>query len=221
MTVYTRRDLILMTTATTGTGTITLGTAVTGFKAFVSGDDGKTFRYSIRDGAHSETGYGVYTHSGTTFTRNVIESTNSNSAISLSGSAEIAVAPIAADVTDALKREWGIACSDESTALTTGAAKATFHAPRQMTLAEVIAELSTVQASGSTFTVDINVNDSSILSTKLTIDNTEATSLTADAAAVISSTAIAKGDKITIDIDQIGNGTAKGLKVWLLGEVHP
>jgi hypothetical protein len=221
MTVYTRRDLVLVTTSTTGTGTITVGAAVTGFKAFVAGDDGKTFRYSIRDGANSETGYGVYTHSGATLTRNVIESTNSNSAISLSGSAEVAIAPLADDITDAFKREWGIACSDEATALTTGTAKATFHAPRQMTLAEVIAELSTAQASGSIFTVDINKNGSTILSTKLTIDNTEKTSITAATAPVISDTAIAKGDEITVDIDQIGTSGAKGLKVWLLGQVHP
>lgn len=103
MTVFTRRDLIRMTIASTGTGsTVTLDTAVAGFKPFVSGDDGKLFRYAIvnPDGLHRETGWGEYTHSGTTFTRNVIESTNANSPISLASGAEIAVAPLASDFDD-------------------------------------------------------------------------------------------------------------------------
>jgi hypothetical protein len=33
----------------------------------------------------------------------------------------------------------------------------------------------------------------------------------------MSDTSLAKGAKITIDIDQIGDGTAKGLKVYLIG----
>lgn len=97
----TRKNLVRMNVSTVGTGSpVTLTTAVTGFKAFAAGDDGLTFRYVIRDGAHSEVGYGVYTHSGTTFTRNVIESTNADSAISLSGSAQIACAPLAEDILD-------------------------------------------------------------------------------------------------------------------------
>jgi len=56
-----------------------------------------------------------------------------------------------------------------------------------------------------------------ILSTKLTIDNTEKTSTTAATAAVISDTALADDAEITIDIDQIGDGTAKGLKITLIG----
>jgi len=52
---------------------------------------------------------------------------------------------------------------------------------------------------------------------KVTIDNTEKTSTTAATPAVISDTSIADDAEITIDIDQIGNGTAKGLKVTLIG----
>jgi len=57
----------------------------------------------------------------------------------------------------------------------------------------------------------------SILSTKLTIDNGESTSITAATPAVVSDTLIAKGSKVTVDIDQIGDGTAKGLLVTLIG----
>jgi hypothetical protein len=89
--------------------------------------------------------------------------------------------------------------------------------PHAMTLTGVRASLSTAQASGSIFTVDINEGGTSVLSTKLTIDNTEKTSTTAATAAVISDSALADDAEITIDIDQIGDGTAKGLKVVLIG----
>lgn len=111
-----------------------------------------------------------------------------------------------------------VAVSDETTALTTGTAKVTFRMPYAMTLTSVRASLSTAQTSGSIFTVDINESGSTILSTKLTIDNTEKTSTTAATAAVISDTALADDAEITIDIDQVGDGTAKGLKVILIGK---
>ena len=79
------------------------------------------------------------------------------------------------------------------------------------------AALTTPQTSGSIFTVDINEAGATILSTKLTIDNGEATSVTAATPPVISDTALAKGAKVTVDIDQIGDGTAKGLSVTLIG----
>ncbi len=110
-----------------------------------------------------------------------------------------------------------IACSDEATALTAGTAKITFRMPYAMTLTSVRASLSTAQTSGSIFTVDINESGSSVLSTKLTIDNTEKTSTTAAAGPVISDGNLADDAEITIDIDQVGDGTAKGLKVTLIG----
>ena len=113
--------------------------------------------------------------------------------------------------------ELVVAASDETTALTAGTAKITFRMPRAVTLTAVRASLTTAQASGSIFTVDINEGGTSILSTKLTIDNTEKTSTTAATPPVISDTSLADDAEITIDIDQIGNGTAKGLKVMLIG----
>jgi hypothetical protein len=113
--------------------------------------------------------------------------------------------------------ELVVAASDETTALTTGTAKITFRMPRAVTLTSVRASLTTAQASGSIFTVDINEAGTSILSTKLTIDNTEKTSTTAATPPVISDTALADDAEMTIDIDQIGDGTAKGLKVTLIG----
>lgn len=110
-----------------------------------------------------------------------------------------------------------IAASDESTALTTGTAKVTFRMPHAMTLTGVRASLSTAQASGLILTVDIEESGSTILSTKITIDNTEKTSVSAATAAVISDASLADDAEITINIDQVGDGTAKGLKVTLIG----
>ncbi|TXH12493.1 MAG: DUF2793 domain-containing protein [Hyphomicrobiaceae bacterium] len=109
-----------------------------------------------------------------------------------------------------------IAVSDETTALTAGATKVTFRMPYAFTLTAVRASLSTAQSSGSILTVDINEGGASVLSTKLTIDNSEKSSTTAATAAVISDPALADDAEITIDIDQVGTGGA-GLKVVLIG----
>jgi hypothetical protein len=66
-------------------------------------------------------------------------------------------------------------------------------------------------------TIDVNDSGTTILSTKLTIDNTEKTSTTAATARVISDTALADDAEITIDVDQVGDGTGAGLKVYLIG----
>lgn len=89
-----------MSTATTGTGTITLGSAVAGFLSFADAGvaNGSTVTYGIRDGTSSEIGRGVYTSSGTTLTRTVLKSTNSGSAINLSGTAQVFITPSAEDV---------------------------------------------------------------------------------------------------------------------------
>ena len=110
-----------------------------------------------------------------------------------------------------------LAASDETTALTTGTSKVTFRMPYAFALSAVRASLTTAQTSGSLLTIDINDSGTTILSTKLTIDNTEKTSTTAATPPVISDTSLDDDTEITIDIDQIGDGTAKGLKVTLIG----
>jgi len=108
-----------------------------------------------------------------------------------------------------------VACSDETTNISTGNAKVTFRMPYAMTLTEVRASLSTASSSGLV-TVDINEGGSTILSTKLTVDANEKTSTTAATPAVISDAALADDAEITIDIDGAGTG-AKGLKVTFIG----
>lgn len=116
-----------------------------------------------------------------------------------------------------IKTVLAVACSDETTALAAGTSKTVFRMPHAMTVTEVRASLTTAQTSGSIFTVDINEGGTSIISTKLTIDNTEKTSTTAATPPVISDSSLADDAEISIDIDQIGDGTAKGLKVYLIG----
>jgi len=110
-----------------------------------------------------------------------------------------------------------IACSDETTALTTGAGKATFRMPFALTVTDVKASVTTAPT-GAALTVDVNDGGTSILSTKLTIDATEKTSETAATAAVISDTALADDAEVTIDIDAVGSTVAgAGLKVTIVG----
>jgi hypothetical protein len=118
-------NLARMTTATTGTGTITLGSAVSGFLTFAQAgvQDGETVRYAIKDGSNSEIGYGVYTSSGTTLTRNVLKSTNSDAAINLSGSAEVIITPAAED----LLRLPGVGLHNGKITESHAANAATFH----------------------------------------------------------------------------------------------
>jgi len=89
-----------MSTSTTGTGTITLGSALSGYQSFAQAGitNGQTVRYAIEDSTNFEIGSGVYTSSGTTLTRNVTESSNSDNAINLSGSGEVFITASAADI---------------------------------------------------------------------------------------------------------------------------
>ena len=87
-------------TATTGTGTITLGASESGYQTFADAgvSDGNTVRYVIEDGDNWEIGTGTYTASGTTLSRTVSESSNSDAALNLSGSAVVYVAATEADL---------------------------------------------------------------------------------------------------------------------------
>jgi hypothetical protein len=101
-----------MTTATTGTGTLTLGSAVDGFQTFANAGvaDADVVRYVIEDGDAWEIGSGTYTATGTTLTRTVAESSNADSALNLTGEAVVYVA-----ATDATFREESVGTITSST----------------------------------------------------------------------------------------------------------
>ena len=59
------KDRVQETTTTTGTGTVTLAGAVSGFQTFAAIGDGNTCYYAITSGTDWEVGLGTYTASGT------------------------------------------------------------------------------------------------------------------------------------------------------------
>ena len=85
-------NLAKMTTATGGTGAITLGSAVSGYITFSGAgvQDEDVVSYGIADGANSEVGYGTYiAASGILNRTTILKSTNSDTAIDLSGTAVV------------------------------------------------------------------------------------------------------------------------------------
>lgn len=111
-----------------------------------------------------------------------------------------------------------MACSDETTALTTGTGKVVFRAPYAFTLTAVRASVTTAPTGGTLLTVDVNESGTTLLSTKLTFDASEKTTTTAATPAVISDSAIADDAEISVDIDAVGSTIAgAGLKVTLIG----
>lgn len=80
-------DRVKETTTTTGTGTVTLGGAATGFQSFSAIGNGNNTYYTIagQGTAEWEVGIGTYTSSGTTLSRDtVLSSSNSGSKVNFS-----------------------------------------------------------------------------------------------------------------------------------------
>ena len=93
-----------VSTSTSGTGTVTLGSAFDGFFTFAEAgaQDADVVSYTIEDGNDVEIGRGTYTASGTTLSRDTvllskIGGTAGTSKINLSGSATVFITGLAED----------------------------------------------------------------------------------------------------------------------------
>jgi hypothetical protein len=86
-------DRVQETTATTGTGTITLAGAVAGYQSFAVVGNGNTTFYCITNGSQWEVGIGTYTSSGTTLARTTVlsNSDGNTSPITLVGASNVFV----------------------------------------------------------------------------------------------------------------------------------
>lgn len=112
-----------------------------------------------------------------------------------------------------------LAASDETADLTVADGKVIFRAPFAFTISSVSASVSAAPV-GSAIVVDLAKNGTSVLSTLLTIDANEKTSLSASSPAVLSSAqaSVAADDELSINVDQVGSSTAgSGLKITIRG----
>lgn len=84
-------DRVQETTATTGTGTLTLGGAVSGYQSFAVVGNGNTCYYTIVNGSAWEVGIGTYSTTGPTLARTtVLSNSNGNTtAITLVGASSV------------------------------------------------------------------------------------------------------------------------------------
>lgn len=92
-------DRVKCVTSTTGTGSLLIAGAMTGFRGFngvVANND--TVSYILTSGTDWELGEGTWDNSANTLSRSVVLSSNSNNLLNLSQSSIVAITLLASDV---------------------------------------------------------------------------------------------------------------------------
>ena len=153
-------------TTTTGTSTLTLGSAIPGYQSFASAGvlDSDVVRYAIEQDAEWEIGTGTYSSAGNTLTRTVTESSNAGSPISLTGNDDVYVTAAADDLLQ--PQDIGITVQGYSAALqgTTASYTTALNsklsgieegATADQTAAEILTAIKTVDGTGTGLDADL------------------------------------------------------------------
>ena len=117
-----------------------------------------------------------------------------------------------------LPAEIGIACSDETTVIDSTGVKATLLVPRAMTITEIKLSLTTADTTGLTLNVenraaDPSASGSNILSAALD----SSTGYYATGTSMSGYNALSVNQFVAVNVTGVGDSSAAGLKVWLLG----
>lgn len=119
---------------------------------------------------------------------------------------------------NAYKEVFIVTCSNFETDLTLDLAVGYFDFPYNFTITEIIGTAKTAPT-GASIIADVNVDGSTIMTTdKVEIEATEVSSLTATTQPTITDAAHSKGQRLTVDIDQIGSTIAgQDLEIQIIG----
>ncbi len=158
------------------------------------------------------------THGGAGAVSGILKANGSGTVSAAASGTDYVVPGAAVSVGVVVTEPWSFAVSDETTALTTGAAKLTDRAPYAFTPVSVKASVSTAPT-GAAITADVKKNGVSIFTTIVSIDIGATTSVGSAAPSVlVGGVTFAADDVITIDIDQVGSTIpGAGLKVQIIG----
>lgn len=106
MAIY--KDRVAVRTNTTGTGAVTLGTALSGHRTFGDSgiENGDYVSYLILDSnGNWETGRGTYSSSGPSLSRDLLAASSTDEAINLTGNAIVGIGPIALDFEQVIAKD--------------------------------------------------------------------------------------------------------------------
>ena len=120
-------------------------------------------------------------------------------------------------LTNNLQTEMSYASSDAITPLIVDTNIGGMFATHDMTVDSVFAGVSVVGTGPGITTIMLQKNGINMLTLPITIDSTEATSLTAATQPILPYTVIAKGDRISTNITAVTGNAAAGLQITLNG----